>query len=388
MIDLLTRFEKIYIDKEAKHSLLAQRAYSLFPNEIIFEVSGHPLQEQLGELTASQYSQSKRLLYIHPHKGHFFKRCPGFKPGLSCCNYFVLNLGLQCPMDCSYCFLQSYHNNPVTTLYSNIGDAITELEKMALENPTISCRVGTGETMDSLALDPLSNHSLHLMEFFYRNPHWYLELKTKTDFIDHLLDLPHHKNVIFSWSLNPQLLIDQEELFTAHLEERLNAAEKCVKKGFLIAFYFDPLIWFPEWRAHYEDLINQVTSRFKPEQVSQLAMGSLRIQPEQRHIMRERFAPSNWVNRAELLPSSTGKLRYPSHLRNEMFQTIYQMFKSKNSGWTISLCMETAQQWKQTYDSIPTRIEDLRPFFKPVRLQSKESKTSFETELAPLQTDH
>jgi len=34
-------------------------------------------------------------------------------PGLVCCNYLVVSLISNCPMDCSYCFLQEYlANNP------------------------------------------------------------------------------------------------------------------------------------------------------------------------------------------------------------------------------------------------------------------------------------
>ncbi|MBK9038750.1 MAG: hypothetical protein IPL83_06240 [Bdellovibrionales bacterium] len=142
-------------------------------------------------------------MYIHEFKGRFFKRCPGAKPGLACCNYFVLNLGLQCDMNCTYCYLQSYINTPVLSVYSNIEQSIAELEDFAKVQAEAKIRIGTGETTDSLSLDDLTLYSRKLINFFRSVPNWRLELKTKSNKVDQFLDLEHEKNIIVSWSLNP-----------------------------------------------------------------------------------------------------------------------------------------------------------------------------------------
>ena len=54
-----------------------------------------------------------------------------------------------------------------------------------------------------------------------------LELKTKTTFIDTLLDLPHRRRTILSWSLNTERVIGSEERGTASLDVRLKAAARC-----------------------------------------------------------------------------------------------------------------------------------------------------------------
>ena len=43
-----------------------------------------------------------------PHRGSFLGHCPAGTRGLACCNYLVMNLAANCPMDCGYCFLQEY----------------------------------------------------------------------------------------------------------------------------------------------------------------------------------------------------------------------------------------------------------------------------------------
>jgi spore photoproduct lyase len=48
------------------------------------------------------------MLVLQRHRGGFLRHCPAGTAGLVCCNYLVVNLASNCPMDCSYCFLQDY----------------------------------------------------------------------------------------------------------------------------------------------------------------------------------------------------------------------------------------------------------------------------------------
>ncbi|RUM36511.1 MAG: DNA photolyase, partial [Desulfobulbus sp.] len=64
---------------------------------------------------AGQYpnnlSLGKHHLLLAENRGTFFKPCPGTRE-YRCCDYQVLNIGMGCPMDCVYCILQAYLNNP------------------------------------------------------------------------------------------------------------------------------------------------------------------------------------------------------------------------------------------------------------------------------------
>lgn len=367
---LISSINSVYIHQQAKDAAVTSRILSLFPSSKIQWVEeDSSLTHHEGSLSAHTYSQSKRKLYITPFKGQFFKRCPGAsqRKALTCCNYHVLNLGLQCNMNCSYCYLQSYLKTPVMTIYSNIDDAIKELQDMSLDHGQKNLRVGTGEVIDSLSLDPLTLYSRPLIDFFSRQKHWSLEFKTKSCHVDQFLDCDHRGNVIVSWSINPQEVIEHEEHGTASLEERLNAAEKSVRKGFPIAFHLDPMIYHENWKTNYEKLIQTLSLRFRNANVQGISVGTLRFQPEQRHIMRERFGMQSWVTQAEVFPSESGKLRYDSHLRTTMFKFAIDKFK-EHSPWPVSICMETPETWIATYEKYPTQIQELKPLFQPYRL--------------------
>lgn len=363
MQDLITKFDRVFIHRESLGSPLAERVRTIFPLEKIEVVEARPFAEASGELSAREFSRSKRMLYICRYPGKFFKRCPGSRPGLACCNYFVLNWGLQCDMNCSYCYLQSFINTPLLTIYTNLDDALSELRAIGVEASDQVLRVGTGETVDSLSLDDLTLYSHRLIEFFRDYPKWNLEFKTKSAKVDQFLNVEHARNVIVSWSVNPQHIIEREEHGTASLSERLSAARRCADRDFRISFHIDPMIWHPEWRENYALLVDEISSRFTPEEIPYMSVGALRFQPEQRAIMRERFGLNSYVTSAETFPGSDGKLRYDANVRQEMFQFVLQRFREKDSRWRIFMCMESPETWLKTAGQSPFRDERMEDLF-------------------------
>ncbi len=366
-LDYRGRFTELFIHPAAVDTGLARRAIDMLGLEPrVCETL--PLGDESSELSAIEYANSKTRLWILPFRGKFFKRCPGSsqKKVLNCCNYHILNLGSQCDLDCSYCYLQSYLRHKTLRLYSNIEDALLELEAMARDHGQHPFRVGTGEVMDSLSLDPLTLFSHQLIAFFRDYPKWTLEFKTKSAHVAQFLDQAHAGNVVVSWSLNPQFIIDSEEARTANLQMRLAAARSCLDRGFQIAFHLDPLIYFANWREHYGDLVDQICAQFRASDVNVVSMGALRFQPEQRRLMKERFGMKSLVTQAEMFPSEGAKLRYDFQLRNEMFNFVIQRFKSHDSAWRIFLCMETPESWIQSLEASPMKVEGLQDLFKPL----------------------
>lgn len=364
---LISQFEEIYVHPESVSSEVAQRFIKLFPKNRVAITEKPPYKAQR-ELSAQEFDRSKRVIFIRPFEGQFFKRCPGAtqKKTLACCNYYVLNLGQQCNMNCSYCYLQTYLNTPVMLIYSNIEKALNELREIAKGNQNLPMRVGTGEVIDSLSMDELTLYSRKLIEFFRAYPNWVLEFKTKSSKVDQFLDCAHSSNVWVSWSINPQSVITSEEHGTASLKDRLDAAVKCADKKYPIAFHIDPMIYFEGWEGAYTDLVDQITSIFKPEQVKVISIGSLRFQPEQRHMMRERFGLASLVNQGEMFPSEGAKWRYDASLRNTMYRTVVRRFQENSPDWKTFLCMETPENWIQSYEKLPMQVDGLRSFFRPI----------------------
>lgn len=361
------KFNKILIDKKVEASETAQRFKNFFP-DICQIVDGEPRDIVKGSLSADQFTQSKKQIYLTEFKGQFFKKCPGFHKGMACCNYFVLNLGFQCDMDCSYCYLQSFLNSNYMNVYTNIDQALTELRQFeAMKDQPL--RVGTGEVIDSLSLDPVTLYSRTLIEFFKDFPNWKLEFKTKSAFVDQFLDCQHAGNIIVSWSVNPQNIIESEEHGTASLSQRLQAAKLCVTRGFKVSFHIDPMIYHPNWRNNYGNMVDQIIDTFSPHDIPYLSVGALRFQPEQKNMMRERFGMESLVTRAETFPSQDGKLRFDYGVRKEMFEFVLNRFRANNKRWRLFMCMETPETWIDTFGHNPHHEKPLKDLFQPIREQ-------------------
>ena len=279
-------------------------------------------------------------------------------------------------MDCSYCYLQNLINFPFVTIYTNIESALNELSSIAKEMKEHKLRVGTGELTDSLSVDDLTLYSTRLINYFKKYPHWTLEFKTKSANIKNFIHSEHGGNIIVSWSLNPQYIIEWEERGTASLRDRIQSARLCRDKKFSVAFHIDPIIHHKEWKKNYSDLIHQITSSFQPQEVSHISLGALRFQPEQRHLMRERFGMQSLITKGEYFKSRDGKLRYDSELRQKMFQFIFKQFKKNHPQWNLFLCMENKENWISAMNSLPLKMENTKSLFdlKPVRAFSRLSR--------------
>lgn len=364
MENLKSWFKEFYIHENSWESDTAKKVKSFLDAPAI-KVIERPYSKISGTLSGQDFDNSKQRLYLSRHEGHFFRKCPGTQ-GAACCNYYVLNLGQQCNMNCSYCYLQSYINAPLTQIYTNIDEALLELDGISKQFPHAPFRVGTGEVIDSLSLDDLTHYSALLVEWFKDRPHLTLEFKTKSNNIKNFIDKKHAGNVVVSFSINPQAIVAAEEHRTASLNERLVAAKQCVDKGFPVAFHIDPMIYVEGWEKLYSELVEQVCTLFKPKEVKWVSVGALRFVPEMKNILRERFGGSTQVLKAELFKSSDGKLRYDQRLRNKMFRHVVDEFQKVDKTYPVFLCMESPESWLGTFQATPRRVEHLEPLFKPM----------------------
>ena len=361
MTEQVKNFHKIYIDELSQNSEVAQRAFKIFPKSKVSVVTEKFFEKS--RLNPQQIQNSKKILYLKEFKGSFFKRCPGAKPKLMCCNYFVLNLGQNCEMDCSYCYLQSFINFPAVVIYTNIEKAFQELTALKQIHSNDYIRIGTGEQIDSLSLDDISLYSVKLIDFFNTCPNWLLEFKTKSDNIKNFENIEHKGNVVVSWSINPEFIVQKEEHGTASLKKRLLAALRARDKGFKISFHIDPLIYHEAWQTNYSELVDQIALLFSPQDLKHISLGALRFQPEQKAIMRKRFGMQSWVCRGEFFNSKDGKLRYHQEMRQKMFQFVLNRFKKHSPDWPCFLCMETPESWLQSMKAPPKQISNIKKDF-------------------------
>jgi spore photoproduct lyase len=298
------------------------------------------------------FGQAKKSLLLTRHKGEFLKKCPGSE-GQVCCNYFVVNFASNCPMDCSYCYLQEYlAQNRALKVFANIDDLMTEAHRLLSHHRRHFFRVGTGEITDSLALEPYIGFCREVIPFFADQPNVLLELKTKTDRVDSLLHLDPKDKVVVSWSMNPPRVIATDESLTATLEERVHAARRCQEAGYKLGFHFDPMIDYPGWEEDYRSMVSRIFDVVDARRVAWLSMGVLRQTPALKRIMRERF-PETFLLTGEQVLCPDGKFRYFHPMRVAMYRKMVQWLRQAAPLSPIYLCMESKEVWQQVFGFAP-----------------------------------
>lgn len=352
MINPANHIKKIFVEREVvdlPYTREILKRAATIPVEII---NGH----HLPGLDPNQYPQNlskgKQNLLLCRNLGHFFKPCPGTKE-YRCCDYQVINIGMNCPMDCVYCILQAYLNNPWLSIFVNVDDLLRELEAAIVNEPGRFWRIGTGEFTDSMALDHLTGLSRILVPFIGRQPRAVLELKTKSAAIANLQGLAHQNRTIVAWSLNSPAIMQEEELRTATLEERLQAAAQCVDWGYRVAFHFDPIIDHPGWQEGYAATIDQLFRLVPREKIAWISLGALRFLPPLKQIASNRFPKSRFFAE-EFVVGLDGKHRYFRTRRVELYRHLYRLLKAQTDPNTcLYLCMESDEIWREVFGFTP-----------------------------------
>jgi spore photoproduct lyase len=356
------QIEKIYLEEEAEKDWVSQtvlKALSPVPVERVRDKRSL-IKESLG--FHDPLGAGKKILLITRFYGKRLKPCPGTSNHI-CCGYYVINAISNCPMDCSYCVLQGYLNNPFLTLYSNWDELLHEIDDFLENHPQALLRLGTGELSDSLALDSIVPLSEFLVPYFAGKSNGILELKTKSSEIDRLLTLNHRGRTVISWSLNPPNMIEGEERRTAALDDRIEAARQCQGKGYPVGFHFDPIIHHDTWETGYQETIQSVFDHIDPKRVAWISLGGFRYPQQLKAISRQRF-PKTGIFLGELFPGRDGKFRYLREIRVEMYRKMVQWLRDVDPTLFVYLCMESKEVWDRVFGWSPTNSFHLNHLFE------------------------
>ncbi|MBN1688824.1 MAG: hypothetical protein JW893_06955 [Candidatus Omnitrophica bacterium] len=344
----MVKIDKIYIDAAVCESEVSRRILARLKGVPRDEVhDAYSFQDKIRDLSLSA---GKRILWLTSFDGPLVKPCPGTAESYLCCRYWIINAQTNCPLDCSYCILQGYLNQPVITVYVNIDQVFQEIDRILASEPHRLFRFGTGELTDSFVLDPLTGYNEYLIENA-QSRNMILELKTKTAEVEHLPVLSR-RNIVLAWSLNPREVISREEFKTASISERLKAAKEVLKKGYRLAFHFDPILSFQDSEKSYAEMIRALVEAVPEEAIAWISLGSLRFPSSLKNIIEERF-PKSSITSGELIKGMDGKYRYFRPLRVQLYKNVYDRLRMHWKSPWVYFCMENAAVWQDVMGMAP-----------------------------------
>lgn len=338
----------IYIEKSAENLSIAKKVAK--ENEIVLVEDGFIPEDNKKNILIT----SSRNNYVHP--------CPATKI-YRCCNYHVTDAVEGCPFDCSYCILQSYLNHSYIKVYGDSDAILDEIRTLGRSNKRV--RLGTGELSDSLALDNILGLSELIVPVVNEYENIQFELKTKSANVSKLFNL-NPKNMVISWSLNPENIIKNEEHGAASLKARLNAARELSSYGYKVSFHFDPVIYYEGFEKDYDNLIQLLAEYVDEKDVQFISVSTFRFIPELLSIVREKFGGSTLL-KGDYIKSLDGKMRYFKPQRVHMLRSVVNSIKSRWSNVFVYFCMEHSSVWEKLQGYDPGEREDFEnyfPFFK------------------------
>jgi spore photoproduct lyase len=201
-----------------------------------------------------------------------------------------------------------------------------------------------------------------LIDLIRERPQATLELKTKTDNIEKILNLDPAPNVVIAWSLNTPEIIKGDEKGSASLDRRLMAAKRVVEAGWKVAFHFDPLIVHPGWRDGYKKVVESLFAAAEPDKIAWISLGALRFHPSLKPIIKSRFPQSDLLM-SQFVLCPDNKMRYVKPLRKELLAHVQSLIQSTATTVPLYFCMEGIEMWNDILGGSPKSLGMLDQVF-------------------------
>ena len=321
------------VDKRAVLSEVKREWNSLKSAKIKYEPKGDRIKSR----------PKPRKVTLSDSKNEVFGMCPVASEKTVCCNLMTIDAVQGCSLGCSYCSIQTFYTDGKISVDKNLAE---KLAKIPLD-PNKKYHIGSGQSSDSLAIGNREGVLDAQLNFARNNPNIILEFKTKSNNIDYLLRSNVPDNVFVSWSLNPQLFIDNEEHGTASFDERVSSARALSDKGVLVGFHFHPIVYYEGYELDYANIIQKVVSMFDPLEVAMVSMGTLTfIKPAIKKLRST--ALSSKVLQIPMA-DAVGKSSYTKEIKKEIFGHVLNQFSSWHDTVFFYLCMEERSVWESVF---------------------------------------
>ena len=399
--NILNKIKKIIVVDDAGNYPMAKRVINRSGISDVIHLSEKKYEDFLAELPAKR---STEIIALKTFPGSFARKCPGTKEPYLCCEYEILSPVVNCPIGCSYCILQCYLNEPVNIIYVNVEKIFDDAIERYKEFPDDKIvRVGTGELGDSLVFEEWTGMGETLIDKFAGQKNIILELKTKSVNMGNILQMasaaksnnsnvygskvhtdPHLKienscqmsafgglnieccndlvdgfgrNVVLSWSLNPEEIGKTEEGIAAKLDDRIDMAAQAIELGYFVGFHFDPMIYHKNGKEIYGKVIEKLKAKIDPDKIAWISLGTLRYPKEMPPIAKNNHPNSDIFSR-EFIKGMDGKWRYPKPLRVEIYKWTADPLTQWSKNIFVYFCMELPDVWEKVFGWSPKDNED------------------------------
>ena len=263
----------IYYERAVADHARTKQLFARFPHAV--RVSCDRYGEVFNRGAQHFRLQKKRpsLILAHKHDNFVLAAPTGYGIG-SPHNFYFSHL-LNCLYDCRYCFLQGMFRSAHYLLFVNYDDFQDAIDRQIAETPNAT--FFSGYDCDSLALDQITGFTESFLPYFARREPATLELRTKSVNVKSLLSRQPLTNCVVAFSLTPPPIAADLEHGAPKVEHRIAVMERLAAHGWRLGLRIDPLIYHPDYQAHYDDLFTKIFSVLPQQALHSVSFGSFRL---------------------------------------------------------------------------------------------------------------
>lgn len=263
-------FSHIYIEQELIDSPMSDSIISRLPESIVIPITHYKdVFNKTGQNPAEQ-SVSRKLI-LASNKGRKVYEGAPYCHDFGHSSFFYTSQVLNCPFDCSYCYLKGKFPSANIVAFLNTDDYFRELTETTGGSDAF---VTLSYDSDMAALEPM----LKILQPWYRyiqeHPSMTFELRTKSLFMPDTNPIP---NLITAVSLLPQPVIDEYETFTPSLAARLVNIRRLMNAGFQVRLAIDPILEIDNTETIYETFIENIAQEINLNSIIDISAGCFRI---------------------------------------------------------------------------------------------------------------
>jgi len=298
-----------------------------------------------GGLAKNPSYRNQKITTLHQTTDiKIFGRCPVYSKATLCCNLQTIDAVKNCGFGCSYCSIQTMYTDDNIQFDEHFGQKLDAIEL----DPGKHYHIGTGQSSDALMWGNTNGILDDLFRFARKWSNALIEFKTKSKNVDYLLQSDVPDNIMCSWSLNPDIIIENEEHLTPNLSKRLDAARSVADKGIRVGFHLHPMVIHKGWQQGYLALIKDVIDQFHTDEVVFVSFGSLTFpKPVIRKIRS--YGIQSKIHQIPMVLNPEGKMTYPDNIKEQLFRHAYDSFKPWHDKVFFYLCMEEKKLWDFTF---------------------------------------
>ena len=281
-------FSHIYIEESILNHTRTQQILAKFPSATVVKIVHYKDVFCRNKQNSHLQHNTQKLILAAKQGTLLYKGAPVCQSFGNQYFYYTSCI-MNCIFDCSYCYLKGMYPSANIVVFVNLEDFFAEIEQVLANHPLYLC---ISYDTDLLAMESITGYVQEWYSFATKQKHLKIELRTKCANKSLIQKFDPIPKIIYAFTLSPQVIIETYEHYTPSLSERLSCAAELIRTGCPVRLCFDPMIYVPDWKQHYAEMLEQVFCMIDLQKVVDVSVGTFRISQDYLKNMRRQNSES------------------------------------------------------------------------------------------------